>query len=75
MKRAKYQREQPNALQLAALESYAKAHGRTWKRQLWHAWASGRYWDGDASGALQTIRNQFGPSWLVRFRLPKAGRP
>jgi hypothetical protein len=52
--------------QLAALRAYAAEHGRTWKSQLNDDWMNGR-----ASGPLQQIRNQFGPSWLLRFRLPK----
>jgi hypothetical protein len=52
--------------QLAALRSYAAEHGRTWKSQLNDDWMNGR-----ASGPLQQVRNQFGPSWLIRFKLPK----
>lgn len=52
--------------QLAALQAYADSHGRTWKAQLNYEWMSGT-----ATGALQQIRNIFGPTWLVRFKLPK----
>jgi hypothetical protein len=55
----------PTAAQLSALVCYATGHGRTWKSQLNDDWMNGR-----AEGELQQIRNQFGPSWLVRFRLP-----
>lgn len=59
-------RRVPTPEQLAALEVYAAEHGRTWKAQLNDDWMNGR-----ASGPLQQVRNQFGPSWLIRFRLPK----
>ena len=52
--------------QLEALRAYADTHGRTWKAQLNYEWMSGT-----ASGALQQIRNSFGPTWLIRFKLPK----
>lgn len=54
------------AEQMAAVKAYAAAHGRTWKAQLNYEWMSGT-----ARGSLQQLRNTFGPSWLVRFRLPK----
>jgi hypothetical protein len=59
-------KQELTAEQLAALRSYADEHGRTWKAQLNYEWMSGT-----ASGPLQQIRNAFGPSWLVRFSLPK----
>jgi hypothetical protein len=52
--------------QLTALQAYAASHGRTWKAQLNYEWQSGT-----AHGPLQQIRNSFGPSWLIRFKLPK----
>ncbi len=55
--------------QLTALRAYAASHGRTWKSQLNHMWMTGQYDADDNSSALQQIRNTFGPSWLVRFRL------
>ena len=53
-----------SAEQLAALSAYAAENGRTWKSKLNHAWMNGQ-----TDSMLQQIRNQFGPSWLVRFRL------
>ena len=53
------------AEQLEAIGDYARQHGRTWKSQLNHDWMTGQ-----TSGPLQQIRNQFGPSWLIRFKLP-----
>jgi len=61
--------------QLEALRRFARLNGRTWKSCLRHAWETSRYYDHGAeeySGTLQQIRNTFGPSWLVRFRLPDA---
>jgi hypothetical protein len=53
--------------QLDALVKYAAENGRAWKAALRHDWETGR-----SLGELQQIRNAFGPSWLVRFRLPEA---
>ena len=56
--------------QLASLQSWAQSHGRNWKQTLRDAWMTGNY-DGFAQGDyLQQIRNVFGPSWLISFRLP-----
>jgi len=62
---------QPTADQVEALRRYAAAHGRTWKAQLHQAWMTGQYDAGDYDSTLQCIRNQFGPSWLVRFSFNK----
>ena len=59
-------RRTPTPDQMTALQAYAAEHGHTWKSQLNDDWMNGR-----ASGPLQQVRNQFGPSWLIRFRLPK----
>jgi hypothetical protein len=58
------------AEQLAAVQAWAKQHGRTWKAALRAAWASGDYQGFDGAPLLQQLRNAFGPSWLVSFRLP-----
>lgn len=55
----------PTTEQLFALIVYANGHGRSWKSQLRNDWMTGR-----VTGDLQQIRNQFGPSWLARFKLP-----
>ena len=56
----------PTESQIAALRSYAAEHGRYWKAKLLHDWLK------DVSeGELQAIRNAFGPSWLLTFRLPR----
>lgn len=59
--------------QLNALKAWAKLHGRNWKAPLRDAWMDGNYHGFDDSHLLQQVRNTFGPSWLVRFVLPKAG--
>lgn len=47
---------------------------RSWKQDLSIAWSQGNYatfgWR-DMDGELQRIRNQFGPSWLVRVSIKK----
>jgi hypothetical protein len=68
---------QPSPAQLAALKTIAAINGRNWKSRLRYAWETGRYAEiggADIAGWLQTVRNEFGPSWLVRFRLPKEVR-
>lgn len=57
--------EHPTTEQMAALRKYAAENGRTWKSQLLTEWERGT-----ATGALQQVRNAFGPTWLVRFRFP-----
>lgn len=69
-------KQTPTKEQMAAIERFAKLNGRNWKTALWNAWMNGAYrhviaQDGD-DALLQQVRNQFGPTWLDRFRLPKA---
>lgn len=64
----------PTPKQLNALVQFASANGRYWKACLRDAWFGGNYSDYYASeyaSYLQQVRNELGPSWLVRFRLPK----
>lgn len=63
------QGRQLTAEQQQALRAFAKKHGRYWKQELRWCWETGRYEDSDDSASLQQVRNGFGPSWLVRFRL------
>ncbi len=67
----------PTPEQLTALQDFAAANGRTWKSALRCCWITGRYKDfngTDDYSFLQQVRNNLGPSWLVRFRLPKGGQ-
>ena len=57
--------------EFAAVVSFAKDRGRYWKADLRVAWETGIYRSYENAGVLQTIRNAFGPSWLVSFKLPK----
>lgn len=63
---------EPTPEQLHAIVAYAKENGRNWKANLRADWmrAAARI-DGRPSGLLQQVRNQFGPSWLNTFQLPK----
>jgi len=66
--------KQPNKEQLDALVMYAAEYGARWKSALRHAWETGDYEGFEHSGWMQTIRNEFGPSWLVQFNLKKVLR-
>lgn len=63
--------------ELAALQDFAAHYGREWKQYLEAAWLSyaykGIHMGGQDTGALRTIRNEFGCEWLRKFKLPKAG--
>lgn len=62
---------QLSAEQLNALRCFAAQYGRRWKSELRDCWMTGNYPSDCDSAALQNVRNAFGPSWLVRFRLPE----
>lgn len=57
--------------QMYAIQHWAHNNGRNWKQTLRFAWESGDYGTFTHASELQQIRNQYGPSWLVSFRLPK----
>jgi hypothetical protein len=63
--------------EIAALQSYAAEHGRTWKRLLeidWYNARCGRCADMPNRGAiLHGMRNDpnLGPRWLATYRIPK----
>ena len=57
--------------QIEAIQQWAKRHGRKWKSALRDAWMSGDYDTFEQSAELQRIRNEYGPTWLVAFRLSK----
>ncbi len=54
--------------QYNSLRDMAITYGRNWKSRLRLMWMDGDYEGRHDSNVLQTIRNTFGPSWLVRFR-------
>lgn len=60
--------------QKIAILAYARKHGGTWKRELRIDWerACEGIVPGKYQAELQQIRNEFGPSWLNKFRLNKA---
>ena len=62
----------PSTEQMEALKAWATLYGRNWKSSLRDAWMTGDYGSFEQSNYLQQLRNTFGPSWLVSFRLPKS---
>lgn len=57
--------------QIEALRAYAARYGRTWKSRLNADWMRACYPNIDEVywAPLQQVRNTFGPSWLVSFKL------
>ncbi len=54
-----------------AIVHFAARHGRRWKSELREAWMTGIYCDPAVDSAtLQRIRNTYGPSWLIKCRVP-----
>lgn len=56
-----------SAEQIDALRAYRDRHGRRWKSRLLAEWLSST---GDEGPELRQVRNTFGPSWLLSYRLP-----
>ncbi|MFC0199617.1 hypothetical protein [Paracoccus rhizosphaerae] len=56
-----------NAEQIDALRAYCAQHGRRWKSRLLAEWLSST---GGEGPELRQVRNTFGPSWLLNYRLP-----
>ena len=56
-----------SAEQIDALRAYRDQHGRRWKSRLLAEWHSST---GDEGPELRQVRNTFGPSWLLNYRLP-----
>jgi hypothetical protein len=56
-----------SAEQIDALRAYRDQHGRRWKSRLLAEWLSSA---GDEGPELRQVRNTFGPSWLLNYRLP-----
>jgi len=62
----------PTAEQIAAVKTFAAKHGRNWKMALRFAWSTGHYPFPSIApepALLQQLRNDFGPRWLMAFRL------
>jgi hypothetical protein len=64
--------EKLNPEQQETIALYAQEKGRNWKSQLLDEWlvASYRWNHPDKSYLLQQVRNQFGPTWLKKVKLP-----
>jgi hypothetical protein len=56
--------------QAAALIRFSRSNGRSWKRELNMAWSNGSDAYEPDGCHLREVRNQFGPSWLIKYRLP-----
>ena len=56
--------------QLTALKRFANSRGRTWKSKLLDCWMASHYGFADDSANLQQLRDNLGPSWLMKFKLP-----
>ncbi len=56
-----------SAEQIDALRAYRDRHGRRWKSCLLSEWLSST---GAEGPELRQVRNTFGPSWLLNYRLP-----
>lgn len=52
-----------NAEQRAAVVQFRERFGRSWKAKLMDGWLRAAY-----PGALQSIRNEYGPEWLTKVR-------
>ena len=57
--------------QLTALKQFANSRGRAWKSKLLDCWVQSHYGFADDSASLQQVRNNLGPSWLMKFKLPR----
>jgi len=60
-----------------AIEALVKARriaGRPWRRIVHECWGTGGYrkhYLESIAGSLQRVRNKFGPSWLIKAKLPE----
>ncbi|MDE9429868.1 hypothetical protein [Xenorhabdus bovienii] len=59
-----------NEQQQHAIQSVIDIYGRTWKSKLLNNWINSKYPYSlsNVSGTLQQIRNEFGSSWLSKFK-------
>ena len=60
--------------ELEALRIFAADYGKQWKEKLsmvyWYNARIYRGRDGKQYPELHSLRNEFGPSWLAKFKLP-----
>lgn len=68
MKR-KAPKAQPSPDQASAVLGFAEEHGRNWKSALSTCWMRASYEGREDGHLLQQVRNQLGPSWLIRVTL------
>lgn len=54
--------------QLERLLEFKAEHGRYWKDTLRHMWMNGQDANQRDGGLLRQIRNNFGPTWLTKFK-------
>jgi hypothetical protein len=55
--------------QLAALQAFKVRNGRSWKSKLLDAWMTGRDAHEPDGSYLRQVRNQVGPSGLLKLRV------
>lgn len=61
----------PTAEQARALLDFAARNGRSWRMKLNDAWATGRDAEWPDGALLRQVRNNLGPSWLMRVTVAK----
>ncbi len=54
--------------QLEALQAWQSVRGRAWKADVRLAWETGDYQHSRHASALQQLRNELGPRWLIAYR-------
>lgn len=54
--------------QLERLLEFKAEHGRYWKDTLRHMWMNGQDANQRDGSLLRQIRNNFGPTWLTKFK-------
>ena len=63
--------DQPKELspaQQAAIDAFAAKYGDKWKHKLQIAWLAGTDTAQPNGHLLRQVRNQFGPSWLGKYK-------
>lgn len=70
----KTQRSRPTTEQESALAAFAARAGRYWKARLCMLWETGLDEREPEGPLLRQVRNNLGPSFLVKYRLPGQDR-